>query len=260
MSAIRSYIQRFGRIFSRHADVAFTPPAPSRPLWVIGDVHGNIHLLERLLVQISARSPRHNVDIVLTGDYIDRGPDSAAVLSLLYEMSQREPNIVCLLGNHEEMMFAFLEDPVGNGRRWLRHGGGDTLRSYGISIEGMRDWNLGIRNLADRLRDAIGTDILTWLSERPVQWRSGNVFVVHAGMDPTCAPEAQTRNTQLWGHPAFFTTPRSDGMWVVHGHSIVDRPGISGRGRIAVDTGAFESQRLTGVLISPDGNVTSCSS
>lgn len=258
--AIGSVIRCLGRLLPGRPLVPYALPAPSRPLWVIGDVHGYAHLLERLLVQITARSPRHQVDIVLTGDYIDRGPDSAAVLSLIYELSQTEPNVTCLLGNHEEMLLAFLNDPILNGRMWLRHGGYETLRSYGIHAEGLLDWNAGIRDVAARLRAAIGPDILTWLSDRPLQWRSGNVIVVHAGMDPARAPGEQTRHTQLWGHPAFFTSARSDGIWVAHGHTIVDRPGISGRGRIAVDTGAFESQRLTGVLIMPNGDVTSCNS
>lgn len=260
VSGIGSAIRSLGLALSGRTLEPFALPAPSRPLWVIGDVHGYAHLLERLLVQIAARTPRHKVDIVLAGDYVDRGPDSAAVLSLVHELSQTDPHITCLLGNHEEMMMAFLDDPIMNCRRWLRHGGYETLRSYGIRAEGIVDWNAGMRDVAARLRDAIGPDILTWLSERPLQWSSGNVYVVHAGMDPVCAPAEQTRHTQLWGHPAFFTTPRSDGIWVVHGHSIVDRPGISGRGRIAVDTGVFQSQRLTGVLITPDGGVTPYSS
>lgn len=240
---------------ARLAGAEFPLPAPLRPVWVIGDVHGCADLLERLMVQIFARSPRNKIDVVLTGDYIDRGPDSCGTLSFLHDLIRTEPNVVCLRGNHEEMLFSFLDDPVANGRRWLRHGGRETLRSYGLQADGLLDMGRGLQDVADRLRDAMGPDVLIWLKSLPLQWSSGNVTVVHAALDPACALDMQSANTMLWGHPKFFNVPRSDGMWVVHGHTIVAKAGIAGRGRIAVDTGAYESGHLSGVLISPDGNI-----
>ena len=50
--------------------------------------------------------------------------------------------------------------------------------------------------------------------------------------------------------PAFLETEREDGLWIVHGHYIVEAAGISQR-RIAVDTGACYSGRLTAARIAP---------
>lgn len=237
----------------------FPAPAPRRPLWVIGDVHGCDTLLVRLLTQIAVRTPPAAADIVLIGDYIDRGDGSRAVLARLYELSQADPNLTCLLGNHEQMMFDFLDDPVAHGRRWLRHGGLQTLQSYGVSTGDVTHRGAALQDTAARLRAAIGPEILAWLRARPLQWRSGNVAVSHAALDPGAPPEAQKHSTLLWGHPKFFKTPRRDGLWVAHGHTIVDTPGSNGRGRIAVDTGAYHSGHLTAVLIVPDGTVTTVS-
>ncbi|MGC1259650.1 MAG: serine/threonine protein phosphatase, partial [Jannaschia helgolandensis] len=58
----------------------------------------------------------------------------------------------------------------------------------------------------------------------------------------------QADTTMIWGHPDFRTTPRRDGIWVAHGHTVVDVPEIAD-GRIALDTGAHFSGLLTvGVL------------
>ena len=237
----------------------FAPPAPLRPLWVIGDLHGRADLLDRLLKEMFARTARNAVDIVFTGDYIDRGPDSARVLSRLRHFSDTSPSVTCLIGNHEQMMFDFLDDPAAHGRRWLRHGGYSTLESFGLSHKRTQASEACLQDLATDLRTAMGHDTLTWLRQRPLLWYSGNVAVAHAALDPQRDLYNQLPSTLLWGHPLFFNTARQDGLWVAHGHTIVDKPGPTGRGRIAVDTGAYETGRLTGVLILPEGGVTSLS-
>jgi serine/threonine protein phosphatase 1 len=111
-------------------------PLPGVDTYVVGDVHGRADLLERVLEaidadigQIRARNPQ----LVFVGDYIDRGPDSAAVLRRMLELSTELPNnVTCLLGNHERMMLDFLVDPVSRGPRWLRSGGTSTLESFGL--------------------------------------------------------------------------------------------------------------------------------
>ncbi len=62
----------------------------------------------------------------------------------------------------------------------------------------------------------------------------------------------------LWGHPDFMITARTDGAWVAHGHTVVPvaEAGADARGRIAVDTGAYYTNRLTAAFIMPNGAVT----
>ncbi|MGR3739385.1 MAG: metallophosphoesterase [Limimaricola soesokkakensis] len=218
--------------------------APATPLAVIGDVHGRADLLSLMLEQLERDAPDHR--IVLVGDYLDRGEESRAVLEKLRERS----DLVCLKGNHEAMCLAFLEDPAQHGSRWLRNGGLQTLASFGVGLKGEGSEAERMTAARDAFADALEDEGRAWLAERPLQWRNGNVAVVHAAADPGQPLQLQTERTLLWGHPQFESQPRSDGIWIVHGHTIYDEPFAAG-GRIAVDTGAYASGRLSAALVAP---------
>ncbi|MDQ4060754.1 MAG: metallophosphoesterase, partial [Pseudomonadota bacterium] len=83
-------------------------------IYAIGDVHGRLDLLDALLARIDddlRKSPAGRPIEVLVGDYIDRGPDSRGVVSRLVER-RRERELICLMGNHESFMLAFLHEPA----------------------------------------------------------------------------------------------------------------------------------------------------
>lgn len=217
---------------------AMSPPIPDEPLLIIGDIHGRADLLSKALKQRHCKT-------VLVGDYIDRGEDSATVLRTLMQT----PDLICLIGNHEEMLLAFLSDPARHGPRWLRYGGLQTLASFGVSGTMETSPAPQMEKARDQLVAAMGPDLIAWLRALPSFWQSGNVAVVHAGADPAVAIDAQDTQALRWGHPDFETKPREDGVWVVHGHTIVDAP-VAQAGRINVDTGAYATGRLTTAVIS----------
>ncbi len=218
---------------------SFLPPNPDRPLCAIGDVHGCIFQLEKLLSDV----PQDH-RIILVGDYVDRGEHSAEVLRLI----SARPDLTCLMGNHEEMLLQFLQDPKGQGPRWLRNGGLQTLASFGV--RGARSEMSGdeLTDCRDRLQQAMGDALCQWVSELKTWDKSGNVLVVHAGADPDTPPEAQSDKTLVWGHPSFHSTVRRDGVWVVHGHTIVGTASAR-HGRISIDTGAFATGVLSAVCL-----------
>lgn len=237
---------RLTSFFRRDPGLPPHPQVPG-PACVIGDVHGRDDLLGPLL----DRMAQTGAELVLAGDYVDRGPDSAAVLARLMPLA-RAGRITCLMGNHERMMLDFLDAPAAEGRRWMMNGGAETLLSYGLSVHAARldDDRLGW--LAGALRAALPEGTEDWLRALPLLWQSGGLAVAHAGADPRRPLEEQEAAALLWGHPAFRKRPRADGTWVAHGHWIV--PESSARqGRIAVDTGAWRSGRLTAARIGPDG-------
>ena len=213
--------------------------APDIALFVIGDIHGRFDLLTKLL-----KSQDTERKVICIGDYIDRGEQSAEVLRFL----QARPKITCLKGNHEEMLLAFLDDPKKAGPRWLRYGGLQTLSSF--EVVGARDTMQGkdLEAVRDALTAAMGEDLICWIRSLPLSWQTGNIFVTHAGCDPTVPLEDQEACHLLWGHPNFNKKSRSDGFWIVHGHTIVDTPSAQS-GRIAIDTGAFATGRLTAAVI-----------
>ncbi|EEX11423.1 metallophosphoesterase [Ruegeria lacuscaerulensis ITI-1157] len=213
---------------------------PDHRFYAVGDIHGRLDLLQQILTMLEP-----DVPIVFAGDYIDRGEHSAQVLHHLRHLTSSGTRpVVCLLGNHEEMLLRFLDDPERTHRLWMRNGGIQTLLSFGldgIEPDMAPDQAIG---LAARLRHAMGAQLLDWLRDRPLSWSNGNVAVVHAAFDPERDRTDQPREVCLWGHPNFLKKPRRDGVWVVHGHTIVSTPSIRHR-VVSIDTGAFASGRLT---------------
>ena len=236
--------------WARAGSVPF--PAPIHAggvIYAVGDVHGRHDLLTRLLDRIfeDAAAYEATPTIVFLGDYIDRGEHARDTIDLLIKLAERpEAETVFLMGNHEQMLLHFLHEP-SSGSRWLRYGGLQTLMSYGVGGVG----NLHAEGEASRFRsaliDALGPH-LGFLEGLRVSHRAGNLFFAHAGADPALPTEEQDVATLLWGCESFLTTDRDDGVWVVHGHFVVERPAAE-RGRIAVDTGAYFSGRLTAARI-----------
>ncbi|MGR3363397.1 MAG: metallophosphoesterase family protein [Maritimibacter harenae] len=246
----------FKRLLRRSGAPAAAPEfrAPLQPesrMCVIGDVHGCAMLLDRLMEKVESRDDLE--EIIFVGDYVDRGDDSRGVIDRLVERD-RDARVTCLMGNHEDMMLTFLDDPAGSGRRWLRFGGLQTLASFGITGVAEAAPDDEMTAVGEAFREALGSERNDWLRNRPVQHRNGNVAVVHAGAAPALPMEAQNPGHLIWGHPTFGRTPRSDGVWVVHGHTIVSAIEPH-EGVIGVDTGAYATGRLSGVILSPDGGL-----
>jgi serine/threonine protein phosphatase 1 len=247
-----------GKLFkSKQAveNTAFNAPLePETPFYVIGDVHGCETLLEQLIEKIGQDSPLGpKAKIVFVGDYIDRGENSAQVLNWVCNLTQN-PNhdVTCLMGNHEDMLLKFLDDPEERGARWVRYGGLQTLASFGVGGVNASSTADALIRARDTLSDAMGSELIKWLADLPLYSQNGNVAVVHAAADPALPLSDQHPTVLKWGHKDFMKQARTDDVWIVHGHTIVDEANDT-QGRIAIDTGAFATRKLTAVCIEPGG-------
>ena len=223
--------------WKRRPDV---PPSVTRPVWAVGDIHGRLDALKALLGRLAdgfAAAP--DGALVFLGDYVDRGPDAAAVLRRLQAMAAGDAPVetICLMGNHERMMLDAMDAPEARGPTWLRGGGAATCASFGTSDPA-------------GLRAALPRGLEDWLRGLPRMWQDGDLVCVHAALDPHGSLRAQDEDALIWGHPAFGRVRRRDGLWVAHGHTIVDAPRARA-GRISVDTGAWRTGRLTAAHIPP---------
>ena len=93
--------------------------------YVCSDIHGQYGLYKSMLEQIEFSKEDH---LYILGDMIDRGPDG---LQILRDASARA-NVTCLLGNHEHMMWNYLNRAVfPQGEIWLHpsNGGKQTLNA-----------------------------------------------------------------------------------------------------------------------------------
>lgn len=239
----------------------WSAPAPEELVYVVGDVHGSVDKLDTLLGRIDddiARHPGVSGKVVFVGDYIDRGEASADVLRFMADVTTAYPDrLVGLIGNHEQMLLDFLSDPTGSAKRWIRYGGLQTLASFGVGA-GLTTDSRGAGDLLDAagdLMEAMGQDLVDWISNLPLSWSSGSLWVVHAGADPSVSMDAQKPKTLMWGAETFLETERQDGQWVAFGHQPFEAP-FAEAGRIAVDTGAVYGGKLTAARIDPSGDVS----
>ncbi|MCA0044263.1 metallophosphoesterase family protein [Celeribacter litoreus] len=222
------------------------PPNPDQPLFIVGDIHGQIRALDALLDRAAREFPTSR--LVFVGDFIDRGESSADVLSRLYDLSLENAEGVFILGNHEEMFLAFLDAPEEAGNRWLKYGGLQTMASFGSFHLRENSTTEMLVEARDKLRSVMPNGLENWLRSRPRHWQSGNVGIVHAGADPQRPLNEQRVNSLTWGHKDFGRLARQDGLWIVHGHTIVEMPREK-NGVISIDTGAYATGKLTAAHI-----------
>ena len=218
-----------------------------QPLYVIGDIHGRLDLLDRLIAMIREDAGERGAAslTVTVGDYVDRGPDSRGVIERL--MTNPFPGrYVPLKGNHEELLLAFLADPRV-GRHWRHLGGLDTLRSFGVAVS--MSW--GRQNFAHAAEDLgamLTPEHMAFLLSLRTSLTVGRYFICHAGVRPGVPLDKQSEEDLLWIRDTFLGSDADFGKIVVHGHTPVPEPEVK-RNRIDIDTGAFMSGRLTCVVL-----------
>lgn len=245
-----------------HSERRLPEPSLGERLYIVGDVHGRDDLLGDLLHQIdqdlTTAPPSDPVRLVFVGDYVDRGEQSRQVLERVYELS-RDPalKVTCLKGNHEELLLNFIDAPHEN-FAWLDHGGLVTLASYGVSTPLRRRGQRDFGGLAAEFADRLGAH-RAFIEGLPLSLRVGNVFVSHAGLDPTFPLEDQPAESLLWGHPSFLDYGAPDNVVAVHGHWASETIDL-GPNRIGVDTGAYLSGRLTALGVDRERGYWSLSS
>jgi len=215
-------------------------------LYAIGDVHGCDALLaamhERIAADLAA-SPPPDHRIVHVGDYADRGPDSAAAIARLAALTAADPHVLCLRGNHDQMLLDFLADPEGAASMLLRNGGKETLRSYGVTARSQNYAGIGTQLAA--LMPVVDRAFLAAL---PLSVQFGDYLFVHAGIRPGIPLAEQDPQDLLWIREEFLLDPRDYGFVVIHGHTPATPVEVRSN-RINVDTGAVYSGVLTCVVL-----------
>lgn len=225
---------------------------PGERIYAIGDVHGCYAELRELLAKIEAHSaalpnPRC-LRLIAMGDLIDRGPRSSEVIRFLRNVQQRTPRLEVLMGNHEELLLKVLDREISAQRTWLKVGGLETLSSFGVEPprDGEHPWKL-----AERLYEAIGTELVQWIRDLPLTAHSGEYLFCHAGVRPGTKLSRQSPKDLLWIRDEFLEDESDHGKVIVHGHSRTFEVDVRAN-RIGIDTGAYHTGRLSALYLEGD--------
>jgi serine/threonine protein phosphatase 1 len=196
--------------------------------YAIGDLHGEITLLRRLLATLPFREED---TLVFLGDYLDRGEDSIATILELFELKRRHPNCIFLRGNHDDVWLS-----QWDGVRFLQP----------PDIDGALDvW--------DRCDGQIPFKVGYWLEETRIDYEDEYAYYVHAGLTPGKTFERTADFFKLWGVQGFLWSKDDWGKPVVFGHWQMPQPLIQ-PAKIGIDTGAYQSGVLTAVRL-PDRQI-----
>lgn len=189
----------------------------------IGDIHGCIKALTSLIDFVALRS---DDTIVTLGDYVDRGPDSRAVLDFVIELSNNH-DLVPLRGNHEIMMLDARQKESWLGP-WLSYGGAATLESYGGSFDDVPDSHI----------EFLENDLMA-------HHESDSHFFVHANVSPDIALADQTDAALYW-QKYNDPPPHCSGKIMVCGHTqqASGLPASNGHS-VCIDTRAWDDGWLS---------------
>jgi len=218
-------------------------------IYAIGDIHGEIAKLEQML-SILRRHLAPEDTLVFIGDYIDRGPNTPAVLDRVMELVQTRPNTIALRGNHEQMMLdarAFFDPNWSSGKMdediggiWFYNGAQQTIEQFmPQASKETRFWE----RVPERYWD--------FLKGLPLEYELGPFLFVHAGIVPKgMFWDEAPLDPRLWIRDIFLTSKQDFGKIVVFGHTPLKRP-IAMENKIGIDTGAAYGGKLTAAILNP---------
>jgi serine/threonine protein phosphatase 1 len=221
-------------------------------LYAVGDIHGELEKLDALLASLPLRPSDR---LIFLGDYVDRGPDPAGVVSRLIEVSRRF-DCIFLMGNHESMFLDFLGfDGAAyfGGDAFLMNGGDRTLASYRF-FDAPKDGEKPFELPGDHVR--FYEQLSLWHQE-------GDYLFVHAGLgvkglqegDLSYALRRSRPEDLLWSRST-CDLPHKLACTIIYGHT--PRSDFAVRWNepfsIGIDTGAAYGGPLTAVRL-PDETI-----
>lgn len=217
------------------------------PIYAIGDIHGQLEMLETALARIEADGGP-DARLIFLGDLCDRGSRSAEVIERVRAGIEEDGrNWDCVLGNHDLMLRAFVETGENGPPRlhakdltWMhaRLGGRVTLASYGVG-EDVPD-----ASLLTAARAAVPQSHLDFIARRPLYIEEGGCLFVHAGIRPGVPLADQVEDDLVWIREGWLEYEGPLPWLVVHGHTALETPTHHGN-RVNLDSGAGYGRPLS---------------
>lgn len=230
---------------------------------VISDIHGCYGEFNALL-KLANYNPQQD-ELILLGDYVDRGPSSRQVIEQIMQLQQQH-HIIVIKGNHDAMMVkALTQDVEQYDQHWIRNGGLQTMASY-LDLELTYDEQQIDWEAYGEAKQWIRTHYehhLCFLEQLPLVYEIPGYIFVHAGINPDIEDwRNQSERDFIWIRESFYSRPTTIRETVVFGHTPVkhlhDETGIwfdpSGD-KIGIDGGCAYGAQLNLLEISEDGSL-----
>ncbi|MEK3921711.1 metallophosphoesterase [Paenibacillus sp. FSL K6-2393] len=226
---------------------------------MISDIHGCIDPFNQLLHDINYNSKYDQ--LILLGDYVDRGPNSKEVVNKVIQLVH-EHHAIALRGNHDQRFVDFINEGSSLIKaKFIEHGGLQTLQSY-CNIEGAIS-----DEMLDHARESIKIDYghhIDFLSELPLYHEDETHIYVHAGLNPNYIEwRKQPDHDFMYIKDKFihhtFTNLHKK---IVFGHTTtIDIHGSAdvwfGEDKIGIDGGCAYGMQLNGLIYQNGSYVTS---
>jgi len=194
--------------------------------FVIGDIHGRCAQLHSLL-DLLPRDESADT-LIFLGDLIDRGPDVPGCVDLVQTLCSQNPErVICLRGNHEQMLLDFLDD---DNLVWMENptGSDRTFEQYAeapLRIRAEADFD----NARDLLAKKIPANQVEFFRQLPLYHEDDFALYVHAGLENGKHPRDSSPHALLWTRDMDFYKSYH-GKPCVFGHT--PTPFLPLRGRV----------------------------
>ena len=203
--------------------------------YAMTDLHGRMDLFVSAQIAIAndiAANSVRDFKVIMLGDYIDRGPESAMLLTTMRMLQEKSDHWIFLKGNHEEMAIdAVLHDT--RYARWLSYGGVESMLSFQRASLRPHMWHSG------------ASELLAWADTFPLYHETESFIFCHAGVN-YAVDSLDQMSTQdlLWSRPLGKPDELYKGKHVVHGHTPHRTAPVSSLGTTNLDSGCYASDYL----------------
>nr|WP_306812700.1 metallophosphoesterase family protein [Paenibacillus soyae] len=220
---------------------------------MVSDIHGCVDQLNQLLeaVEFDSRTDQ----LILLGDYVDRGPNSKAAVEKVMELVQQD-RAIALRGNHDQRLVDLIRKASPDVKaKFLEHGGAQTIQSYCHSGDEVTEEQLD--KAIEWIRTQYGHHI-AFLDSLPLYFEDSEHIYVHAGLNPDYPDwREQPEHDFMYIKNAFIQSSLKHDRHVIFGHTkTIDIHGTPdiwfGENKIGIDGGCAYGMQLNG-LIYEDG-------
>jgi len=178
-----------------------------RKRFVVGDIHGCIRTF-RTLIEDKIQPSKMDL-IYLLGDYIDRGPDSKAVIDYILELQQKSFQVIPLMGNHEYMLNQ-AQNSICFFKLWMVNSGFTTQHDFGIPGEpGYTPQSLLL----------IPEKYLKFFRKLSFYEQPEGFFITHGCFEGKTDNPLDDIDSMIWGRSDSYNDTFLQNRILVHGHT-----------------------------------------